>query len=417
MRTFQLDKTQNSENWLSRGVIEFDPEIYEKYFKGYDFDAYVISFILILLFAVVLGVVTFVKLRRKREEKRLEAFMTMETLDEERDGVPPPPDGLTIGREPGVEANEVSDILATDQKTWLSKLHSGLSKTRKQLSESLSVLFKGKTKLSDEVLEKIHESLYKADVGVQTSDLLLDKVRSHFAKDAEVEWNDVKSCLIDEIEKILAAPSKSVQVPKDGPFVLLVVGVNGVGKTTSCGKLAAHFLADNKTVMLAAADTFRAAAIDQLKVWGDRLDVEVVAHKQGADPAAVAFDAVKSAKAKKIDVLLIDTAGRLHNKKELMDELQKIYRVIGKEISGAPHESWLVIDATTGQNAAMQVKAFSEVVNITGLVVTKLDGTAKGGVLVGISDIHKLPIRYIGVGEKSEDLRVFSSEDYSKSLF
>lgn len=412
-----MDKTQNSENWLTRGVIEFDPEIYDKYFKGYDSDTYLISFVFIVLTVIVLAVATYVWVRRKREEKRLEAFMTMDTLEEERDGVPPPPDGLTAGREPDVEANEVSDILATDQKTWLSKLHSGLAKTRKQLSDSLSVLFKGKTKLSEAVLEKIHESLYKADVGVQTSDLLLDKVRGHFSKDAEVEWDDVKSCLIEEIEKILAAPNKPVNQPPNGPFVLLVVGVNGVGKTTSCGKLAAHFLAENKSVMLAAADTFRAAAIDQLKVWGDRLDVEVVAHKQGADPAAVAFDAVKSAKAKKIDVLLIDTAGRLHNKKELMDELQKIYRVIGKEIPEAPHESWLVIDATTGQNAAMQVKAFSEVVNLTGLVVTKLDGTAKGGVLVGISDVHKLPIRYIGVGEKSEDLRAFSSEDYAKSLF
>jgi fused signal recognition particle receptor len=205
--------------------------------------------------------------------------------------------------------------------------------------------------------------------------------------------------------------------PAEGPFVILVVGVNGVGKTTSIGKLAAHYVAEGKSVMLCAGDTFRAAAIEQLQVWGERIGVPVIKHQQGADPASVAFDAVKAAKARGVDVLLIDTAGRLHNKTELMDELAKVKRVITKEMPAAPHETWLVIDATTGQNAVQQVKAFGELVQLSGLVVTKLDGTAKGGVIIGIKQKFKLPIRYIGVGEKAKDLKEFSARDFAESLF
>jgi fused signal recognition particle receptor len=199
--------------------------------------------------------------------------------------------------------------------------------------------------------------------------------------------------------------------------VILVVGVNGVGKTTTIGKLSAHFLADDKKVLLAAADTFRAAAIEQLSVWGERLGVDVVKHKQGADPAAVAYDGVKAAMARGTDVLMIDTAGRLHAKQELMEELGKINRIIGRDLPGAPHETWLVIDATTGQNAMQQVKAFSQVVKLSGLVVTKLDGTAKGGVLLSIAEQFKLPIRYVGVGESAADLRPFNPTDFADSLF
>jgi fused signal recognition particle receptor len=198
--------------------------------------------------------------------------------------------------------------------------------------------------------------------------------------------------------------------------VLLVVGVNGVGKTTTIGKLAARFVAEGKNVMLCAADTFRAAAIEQLMVWGERNGVPVIKQHQGADPAAVAFDGVQAAKSRGVDVLMIDTAGRLHNKNDLMNELSKINKSIGKAYEGAPHETWIVVDATTGQNAVQQVKAFSEVTPVSGIVVTKLDGTAKGGVIVGIADQFKIPIRYIGVGEKAADLRAFEGPEFMKSL-
>lgn len=226
----------------------------------------------------------------------------------------------------------------------------------------------------------------------------------------------MRLALQEEIASILSGHSRTLRASEHGPLVLLIVGVNGVGKTTSIGKLAHYFRSQGKSVLLCAADTFRAAAIDQLKVWGERVGVEVVAHKAGADPAAVAYDGVKAAISRKMDVVMIDTAGRLHSKQELMDELAKIKRVIGRDLPDAPHETLLVLDATTGQNAAMQVKAFSEVVQVTGLVVTKLDGTAKGGVIVGISDKYDLPILFVGVGERPEDLKPFSAADYAHSI-
>jgi fused signal recognition particle receptor len=293
----------------------------------------------------------------------------------------------------------------------------GLTKTRDALRGSVQTLFATKAKLSSDQLEKLHEALYRADVGVATADKLVDHVRTTIGRDAEVEWEAVAAALKERAREILAAPQTPLAPAAQPPWVILVVGVNGVGKTTTIGKLAAHFLAADKKVLLAAADTFRAAAIEQLRVWGDRLGVDVVHHKSGSDPAAVAYDGVKAAMARGADVLLIDTAGRLHSKNELMAELGKINRVIGKDLPGAPHETWLVIDATTGQNAVAQVKAFREVVALTGLVVTKLDGTAKGGVLIGIADQFGLPIRYVGVGEKAADLRAFAAEDYVESLF
>jgi fused signal recognition particle receptor len=238
------------------------------------------------------------------------------------------------------------------------------------------------------------------------------------SQDEATSWELVASRLKEKASVIMDEAQKvSLRKPEKGPWVILVVGVNGVGKTTSIGKLAAHFLASDKKVLLAAADTFRAAAIEQLSVWGERLGVDVIKHQAGSDPAAVAYDAVKAAMARDTDVLLIDTAGRLHAKAELMAELGKINRIIGRDLPGAPHETWLVVDATTGQNAVQQVKAFKEVVDLTGIIVTKLDGTAKGGVLIGITDQFGIPIRYIGVGEKAADLRLFQSGEYVESLF
>lgn len=312
-------------------------------------------------------------------------------------------------------SSDVEDIKNLDQSSWMKRLKSGLSKTRNSLQSSLGKAFGGKL-INEQTLEELHEVLFRADIGVRTTDKLVDHVRDQL-KDKEGGWDQVHPLLREKCLEIFNNHSKPEIKPDTGPRVILVVGVNGVGKTTTIGKLAAHFLAEDKHVLLCAADTFRAAAIDQLKVWGERLGVKVVAHQQGSDPAAVAYDGVKAAISRKADVLIIDTAGRLHSKKELMQELNKIKRVIGKDLPEAPHETWLVIDSTTGQNAFAQTRAFNDVVPLSGLVVTKLDGTAKGGVIIGVSDESGLPVRYIGVGEAAKDLRVFKAEDYLSSLF
>lgn len=311
---------------------------------------------------------------------------------------------------------ELTELKQIDRQSWLSRLKAGLSKTRSSLQKGLESIFIGKTKIDAEILEKLHELLYRADVGAQTADKLVDKVRSTLGQQQAADWNSVAQCIRAEAQTILEQANSPIARSHVKPWVILVVGVNGVGKTTTIGKLAAHFLAENKKVLLGAADTFRAAAIEQLSIWGERLGIDVIRHKAGADPAAVAYDTIKAALARQVDVVLIDTAGRLHSRHELMDELGKINRSIGKDLPGAPHETWLVIDATTGQNAVAQVKAFSDVVKLSGLIVTKLDGTAKGGVIVGIADQFKLPIHYVGVGEKAADLRQFNASDFSESL-
>jgi fused signal recognition particle receptor len=398
---------------------------------------------LALLVLVIIIYAVVVVIRNRREQRRLASEMELserggpaelEPEEAEDESYPVPPELQTAGaptrqrlrvvkEEEELEAAakapfdaELEELKRTDRKSWLARLKGGLAKTRTSLQKGLESIFVGKTRIDADVLEKLHELLYRADVGAQTADKLVDKVRLTLGKDEAADWSAVASCIKDEARSILEAPQTPLAMPPAKPWVILVVGVNGVGKTTTIGKLAAHFLADDKKVLLAAGDTFRAAAIEQLCIWGDRLGVDVIKHKQGADPAAVAYDAVKAAMARQVDMLIIDTAGRLHSRSELMDELGKINRSIGKDLPGAPHETWLVIDATTGQNAVAQVKAFREVVKLTGLVVTKLDGTAKGGVLVGIADQFKLPIRYVGVGEKAADLRAFNPTDFADSL-
>ena len=316
-------------------------------------------------------------------------------------------------------AADVAEIRADRGTSLFERLRGGLAKTRSSLSQNLAQLFSGGNALNDDVLEQVHEVLFRADTGVKTSDKLVASVRHRLttAGNKDVTWESVRDCLKDSVAQMLEQHQTAVNWEQNKPFVLLVVGVNGVGKTTTIGKLAAHFLANDKDVLLAAADTFRAAAVEQLQAWGDRLGVDVIKHKAGSDPAAVAYDAVIAAKSRNKDVLIIDTAGRLHSKNDLMEELGKINRVIGKDLPGAPHEVWLVIDATTGQNAFMQVKAFKEVVPVSGLIVTKLDGTAKGGVVIGVSDQFGLPIHYIGIGEKAADLRAFQHQDFAASLF
>jgi fused signal recognition particle receptor len=311
---------------------------------------------------------------------------------------------------------DVSEIRADDQASWLNRLKQGLSKTRNQLN--LARLFGGRSAINDQLLEEVHETLYRSDMGVETADRLVGSLKRKFAGRADMPvWDEVAAALRDEVADVFQGNERPMAEPASGPLVILVVGVNGVGKTTSIGKLAARFVAEGKSVLLCAGDTFRAAAIEQLQVWGDRLNVPVIRQQQGSDPASVAFDGVRAAVARQVDILLVDTAGRLHSKTELMDELAKVKRVVNKELPGAPHETWLVIDATTGQNAVQQVKAFQEIIQLSGLVVTKLDGTAKGGVIIGIRNRFQLPIRYIGVGEKAADLKEFVAKDYAESIF
>ncbi len=314
-------------------------------------------------------------------------------------------------------SSDVAEIRSLDRGGWLQKLHSGLARTRGSLVDGIAKLISSQDSLGEEQLDEIHELLFRADLGVETADKLVDAIRTFVKEHPDAGWDEIKKSLENHVLTILESGTKEESLPTQGPRVILIVGVNGVGKTTSIGKLGAHFMAADKKVLLCAADTYRAAAIDQLQVWGERLGCDVVKHNPGADPASVAYDGVKAAISRKCDILLVDTAGRLHNKVELMDELGKIKRVIGKDLPGAPHETWLVIDATTGQNAFQQVKAFSEVVDLSGLVVTKLDGTAKGGVVIGVTDRFGLPIRYIGVGEKAADLRGFEPQDFASSLF
>jgi fused signal recognition particle receptor len=379
-----------------------------------------------LLLLIIIGYAIAISFKRRREQAELTAEVeaagikpdSAEQLTAFSDDIPT--EKLPINRQAAdtpPPASDIDEILSTDKKSWVARLRNGLSKTRDNLKNSIESIFTGKTTLSSDVLEQIHEVLYRADVGVATTDKLVDKLRTKIGKDQAASWDIVSHVLKQEATEILKLSDTPLVIPEKKPWIILVVGVNGVGKTTTIGKLSAHFRAQNKTVLLAAADTFRAAAIDQLQVWGARLGVEVIAHKQGSDPAAVAYDGVKAAIARGTDVLIIDTAGRLHSKNELMDELGKIYRVIGKDLPGAPHETWLVIDATTGQNAVMQVKAFSEAAKVSGLVVTKLDGTAKGGVILGIADQFRIPVRYVGVGEKAVDLRPFVAADYAESMF
>ncbi len=302
---------------------------------------------------------------------------------------------------------------------FFDRLKKGLSKTRENLTNKIEKIVIGYADIDDDLLDEIEETLIMADVGVDTTEKLMTSVRKGIKKKEINGPEDLVPFLEKEITAILTKGEENDQtrVAEEGPTVMLVIGVNGAGKTTTIGKLASYYKAQGRKVMLAAADTFRAAAIDQLQVWGDRTGVPVIKHEEGSDPAAVAFDAVKAAKARSIDMLIVDTAGRLQTKANLMQELEKINRVIGREIPGAPHETLLVLDATTGQNAVSQAKLFTKASPITGVVLTKLDGTAKGGVVISIKSQLEMPVKWIGVGEQVDDLRPFNAEEFAKALF
>ncbi len=300
---------------------------------------------------------------------------------------------------------------------FFDKLKKGLDKTRENLTNKIEKLVIGYADIDEDLLEELEEALILADVGIQTTETLMEAVRKGIKKKEIKSPEDLKPFLQKEITAILEKGENTMRTAEAGPTVLLVIGVNGAGKTTTIGKLAAYYRGQGKNVLLAAADTFRAAAIDQLEAWGSRTGVPVIRHEEGSDPAAVAFDAVKAAVARKVDLLLIDTAGRLQTKSNLMQELEKINRVIGREIKGAPHETLLVLDATTGQNAISQAELFTKAAPITGVVLTKLDGTAKGGVVIGIKSQLAIPVKWIGVGESVEDLHPFVAQDFAKALF
>ncbi|MFK5926991.1 MAG: signal recognition particle-docking protein FtsY [Desulfuromusa sp.] len=293
----------------------------------------------------------------------------------------------------------------------------GLSKTQSSLVGRVDNLLRGRTAIDEDLIEELEEILITADLGMPTTQQLIKSLESSRAKGELVSPEQIRQLLMEELEKILTFESKPLDVTSASPFVIMVVGVNGVGKTTTIGKLAHQFSQDGKKVILGAGDTFRAAAAEQLEIWAERADVEVVRHAEGADPSAVAFDAAKAAVARKADILLLDTAGRLHTKVNLMEELKKIRRVLDREIPGAPHEVLLVLDATTGQNALTQAKLFNEAVPLDGIALTKLDGTAKGGIVVAIAAELQIPVRFVGIGEQLDDLRPFDAEMFVSVLF
>ena len=302
------------------------------------------------------------------------------------------------------------------------KLDKGVEKSRDGLLNKIGKAFVGKDTVDDAVLDELEEILITSDVGVSTTIEIIKQIEARVAKDKYVTQDELQALLREEIVNLLEAnaPDKPAEFEAEfpvKPHIVLVVGVNGVGKTTTIGKLAHLYKKAGKKVILGAADTFRAAAVDQLKIWSERADVPIIQQGQNADPASVAYDTVAAAKARGADIALIDTAGRLHNKKALMEELAKIKRVMGKVVEGAPHEVVLVLDASTGQNAMQQAKAFTETVDITGLALTKLDGTAKGGIVIGVSHELNVPVKYIGVGEQMEDLQVFDRADFVNALF
>ncbi|MDA8235981.1 MAG: signal recognition particle-docking protein FtsY [Clostridia bacterium] len=299
---------------------------------------------------------------------------------------------------------------------FFSKLKEGLTKTSQNFVEKIETLVTGRKHIDEELYEELEEILIQADVGVNTSMELVEAVRKKVRERKVEDPAELKDILQEEISAILDEGKSPLNLI-EGLTVIVVVGVNGVGKTTTIGKLANWLKEEGRKVLLAAGDTFRAAAIDQLEIWSNRAGVEVIKHNEGADPAAVAYDAVQAAKARKVDCLIVDTAGRLHTKTNLMEELKKVKRVIERELPGAPHEVLLVLDATTGQNAVSQAKLFGEAAGVTGIALTKLDGTAKGGVVISIKRELNVPVKFIGVGEGMDDLREFDSRDFAQALF
>lgn len=303
------------------------------------------------------------------------------------------------------------------KKGFLEKFKQGLSKTRSNIGDKIVTLVKNSGKLDEDFWEELEEILIQADVGVNTSLELTENLRNKVKKNRITDPSAVMRLIQDEISRILEGYDSTIRIQDNPPTVILVVGVNGAGKTTSIAKLAYRYKMEQYKVLLAAGDTFRAAAIEQLQIWADRTGVELIKHQEGSDPGAVVYDAISAAKARKTDVLIIDTAGRLQNKANLMKELSKVRKVIEREIPSAPHEVLLVVDATTGQNAISQARIFQEATGVTGIILTKLDGTAKGGIVLAVAKDLDIPVKLVGIGEGMEDLRDFSAEAFARAIF
>lgn len=308
-----------------------------------------------------------------------------------------------------------NNIIVDNKKGMFQKIRDGLSKTRDNITAKVEKMIGFRKKIDEELFEELEEILILADVGVSATSLIIEGIRQKARERNVSDSTELKELLAEQIYEILDKDNEPFNITS--PTVILAVGVNGVGKTTTIGKLANLYKKDGKKVLLAAGDTFRAAAIDQLELWAKRVNCQLIKHEEGSDPASVIYDGIQAAKSRNVDVLICDTAGRLHNKKNLMEELKKIYRVIQREYNEAKIEIFLVLDATTGQNALQQVKIFKDAVNVTGLILTKLDGTAKGGIIISIKSELNVPIRYIGVGEGIEDLQQFNSDDFIAALF
>jgi len=325
---------------------------------------------------------------------------------------------VSVAETPDPALVQTAPALEQSKKpSFFERLKTGLQKTKDGLVGRIDALVLGKKVIDADTLEELEEILITSDIGVKTTVELIRTMEQRLGRNELKDGEALRAALKEEVHARLSAHHSRLDMSTNTPFVLLVIGVNGVGKTTTIGKLAARFSADGKKVLLAAADTFRAAAAEQLVTWGQRSGVDVIRHKEGADPSAVVFDACKAAMARNVDILIIDTAGRLHTKVNLMEEMKKIRRVIGREIPNAPHETLLVVDAATGQNALSQARLFKEAAGVTGIALTKLDGTAKGGIVVAVSYEFGLPVRYIGVGEAIDDLRDFDPQEFTDALF
>lgn len=326
---------------------------------------------------------------------------------EEHVPVPPPP----------VEPVPAEPEKENGKPSLFERLKRGLSKTHESFIGRIDTLVLGKKQIDADTLEELEEVLITADIGVTTAVELIRTMEQRLKRNELRDGEALKAALKEEIRDRLVRQSCLLDTSGASPFVIMVIGVNGVGKTTTIGKLAGKFKGEGKRVLLAAGDTFRAAAAEQLEIWGERVGVDVIRHREGADPSAVVFDACKAAVARNADILIVDTAGRMHTKVNLMEEMKKIRRVMGREIPGAPHETLLVLDAGTGQNAMSQARLFKEAADVTGIALTKLDGTAKGGIVVAVSNEFKIPVRFIGVGEQLDDLREFDPGEYVEALF
>ncbi len=356
------------------------------------------------------------KISGEEEKENLEEVVEVEEIEEEE--VEDLEEKIEVS-ESKEENIEVEEVLEEPKKLgFFEKLKTGLTKTRDDMANKIESVIKSYQKIDDELFDDLEEILVTADVGVATTMELIDRLKDRVKDERVNDPDEITDLLKDEVKKLMLESVSDNKLNIDpSPAVILVVGVNGVGKTTTIGKLANAFRLDGKKVLIAAGDTFRAAAIEQLEEWGTRANVDIISHKEGADPAAVIFDGIQAAKSRNTDILICDTAGRLHNKSNLMNELNKIFRIVDREYGNATKEILLVLDATTGQNAINQAKVFKEVANITGVALTKLDGTAKGGVVIALQSELKIPIKLVGVGEGIDDLQPFDTEDFVEALF